>query len=80
MALLANHFHVATRRHRPHATEISALFRVWGRELSHLNREIVYRRLKRVRSEHETEFQQLALQEADQRTAELAFFERFAPS
>ncbi len=80
MALLANHFHATTTRHGPHATDISALFRVWGRELSHLNREIVYRRLKRVQSEHATEFQQLALEEACQMTPELAFFERFAPS
>jgi len=78
MALLANHLHVATRRHGPHATEIAALFQEWGPDLSHLNREIVYRRLKRLETSHAEDLHRLAREEAQQMKAERAFFERFA--
>ncbi len=78
MALLAHHLHVATKRHGPHATEIAALFEAWGPDLSHLNREIVYRRLKRLETSHAGELRRLVREEAQQRNAEQAFFERFA--
>lgn len=80
MALLANHFRVATKRRGPHAAEIAALFRVWGDNLGHLNREHVYRRIKRVRQEHSRDFRRLALAEARQLNPDQVFFERFAQS
>jgi len=78
MALLADHLHVTTRRHGPHATEIAALCQEWGPDLSHLNREIVYRRLKRLETSHAGELHRLVRDEAQQMKAEQAFFERFA--
>lgn len=80
MALLANHLQVATKRRGPHATEIAALFRVWGDNLSRLNRERVYRRIKRVQEEHSRDFHRLVLNEARQMPADRVFFERFAQS
>ena len=78
MALLAQHLHVATKRGGPHATELAALFTVWGRDLRGLNREIVYRRITRVKQEHATEFRQLTRDDARQVNAERVFFKRFA--
>jgi hypothetical protein len=78
MALLANHFRVATKRRTPHAAQIAALFRVWGHNLDRLNRERVYRRIKRVQDEHARDLRQLVLDEARQMKSDQAFFERFA--
>jgi hypothetical protein len=80
MALLAKYLRVATRRHGPHATEIAALFQEWGPDLSPLNREIVYRRLKRLETSHAGELRRLVREEAQQMKAEQAFFARFAES
>jgi hypothetical protein len=80
MALLANYLQVATRRHGPHATGIAALFQEWGPDLSPLNREIVYRRLKRLETSHAGELRRLVREEAQQMKAEQAFFARFAES
>ncbi len=80
MALLAKHFRVATRRRQPHAAEIATLFGVWGHDLHRLNREIVYRRIKRVAEQHAKEFHRLAREEAQQLDADRAFFERLVPS
>jgi hypothetical protein len=80
MALLARHFRVATKRRQPHATEIATLFGVWGHDLHGLNREIVYRRIKRVAEQHAKEFHRLARDEAQELDAERAFFERLVPS
>ncbi|HEX9507320.1 MAG TPA: hypothetical protein VF947_02885 [Myxococcales bacterium] len=78
MALLANHLRIATKRHGPHATEIASLFHEWGPGLCHLNREILYRRLKRLETSHAGELHRLVREEAQQMKAERAFFERFA--
>ncbi len=80
MALLAKHFRGATKRRQPHATEIATLFGVWGRDLRPLNREVVYRRIKRVEEQHAKEFHRLARDEAQQMDADRTFFERLVPS
>jgi len=78
MALLAHHLHAATKRGGPHATELAALFTVWGYDLRGLSREIVYRRITRVKQEHATEFRQLTRDDACHVNAERVFFKRFA--
>ncbi len=78
IALLAQHLHAATKRRGPHATELAVLFTVWGRDLRGLNREIVYRRIRRVKQEHLKELRQLTRDEACYVNAERVFFERFA--
>jgi hypothetical protein len=80
MALLAKHFRVATKRRQPHGTELATLFGVWGDDLHGLNREIVYRRIKRVEEQHAKEFHRLARDEAQQMDADRAFFDRLVPS